>query len=110
MVGKNLRLIPFRCFLILTPPDKHSFGKDVELGEVTIDIWRHVQPAIPTADVIAELSDGMGTVKLRLDWSAGAQLKAGLVRSRSRTPSVSSRSMINDGTPRSKFSMTAGKN
>ncbi|BEI84326.1 hypothetical protein CcaverHIS002_0409300 [Cutaneotrichosporon cavernicola] len=72
--------------LSLSVFDKHTLGKDTELGEATVDIWRHLQPAIPTADVFVELTQGSGQVKLRLDWQAG-MLQRGMSRMRSRTPS-----------------------
>lgn len=73
--------------------DHHSFGKDESLGDAQVDIWRHIQPAVPTADVFVELNDGSGAVKLRLDWQPGAAPTGGskLGRSRSRTASISSR-------------------
>lgn len=80
--------------------DKHTLGKDTELGEATVDIWRHIQPAIPTADVFVELTQGSGQVKLRLDWQAGT-LQRGMSRIRSRTPSVSSKQGFVPDTPRS---------
>lgn len=71
--------------------DHHSFGKDETLGEALVDIWRHVQPAVPTADVFVELNDGCGAVKLRLDWAPGATGGSRLGRTRSRSASIASR-------------------
>ena len=34
-------------------------------------IWQHIQPAMPTADVTVELSAGAGIIRLRLDWTMG---------------------------------------
>lgn len=70
------------------------------MGEAVVHIWQHLQPAIPTADVYAQLTQGSGLVKLRLDWQAGS-LQRGMSRIRSRTPSVSSRQGIVPETPRS---------
>lgn len=96
--------------LSLSVFDKHTLGKDTELGEATVDIWRHLQPAIPTADVFVELTQGSGQVKLRLDWQAG-MLQRGMSRIRSRTPSVSSKQGVVPETPRSsRFGMTPTKN
>lgn len=86
--------------------DHHSFGKDETLGEALVDIWRHIQPAVPTADVFVELNDGSGAVKLRLDWAAGANSAQGskLGRSRSRSASITSRTTATVDTPsKSKF-------
>jgi hypothetical protein len=56
-------------------------------------IWRHLQPAIQTAEVKAELTNGTGLLHLRLDWTPGSSpLNKGLARisSRGRTPSINS--------------------
>ena len=52
--------------------EHHKLGKDIELGEAEVEIWRHIQPAVPNADVWVELKDGTGLLRLRLDWNAGA--------------------------------------
>lgn len=105
----NFNLLPGTTQFVITVYDKHSFGKDSEIGEATIDIWRHIQPAVPTADVFVELNDGTGLLKLRLDWQTGLMSK-GLARTRSRTPSVSSKNGVSTDTPRSsKFTMTPQK-
>lgn len=36
-----------------------------------LQIWQHIQPAMPTADVTLELSGNSGTIRLRLDWTTG---------------------------------------
>ncbi|KAL1412655.1 Tricalbin-2 [Vanrija albida] len=105
----NFNILPGTNSFSLAVFDKHSLGKDVELGTGEVDIWRHLQPAVPTADVLVELVGGGGLVKLRLDWQAGVGSKGGLARNRSRTPSVSSKNG-EVGTPsRSKFGMTPKK-
>lgn len=108
----HFNLAPGTKTFNVTALDKHSFGKDTELGEANVDIWRHIQPAVPTADVFVELANGSGQVKLRLDYAAGANLGRGMSRIRSRTPSVSSR--VTPGVPEtprsSKFNMTSAKN
>ncbi|KLT44354.1 tricalbin [Cutaneotrichosporon oleaginosum] len=105
----GFNLAPGTTQLSLSVYDKHTLGKDTELGEAVVDIWRHLQPAIPTADVFVELTQGSGQVKLRLDWQAGT-LQRGMSRIRSRTPSVSSRQGIVPETPRSsKFALTPTK-
>jgi hypothetical protein len=80
--------------------EHHSFGKDVELGEAEVEIWRHIQPAVPNADVWVELKDGTGLLRLRLDWtpansSAGAGLgvsdAASIKTGRARTASLHSK-------------------
>lgn len=97
----TFNLAPGTKTLNVAALDKHSFGKDTELGEANVDIWRHIQPAVPNADVFVELAHGSGQVKLRLDWVAGANLGRGISRIRSRTPSVSSRVTPMPESPRS---------
>ncbi|TXT05904.1 hypothetical protein VHUM_03665 [Vanrija humicola] len=105
----NFNIAPGTDTFNLTVLDKHSLGKDVELGHGEVEIWRHLQPAVPTADVLVELVGGGGLVKLRLDWQASVGSKGGLARNRSRTPSVSSKNG-EQGTPRtSRFAMTPKK-
>ena len=72
--------------------EHHTFGKDAELGEADVDVWRHIQPAVPNADVWVELKNGTGLLRLRLDWNtsstpAGATERKFLRRS----PSISSK-------------------
>ncbi|OCF41255.1 transmembrane protein [Kwoniella heveanensis CBS 569] len=51
--------------------DHHTLGKDIELGEAEVDIFRHIRPAVPNADVWVELSgaESAGLLRLRLDWN-----------------------------------------
>nr|ODN82408.1 transmembrane protein [Cryptococcus depauperatus CBS 7841] len=85
--------------------DHHTLGKDPELGEAEVDIWRHIQPAVPNADVWVELSQGTGLLRLRIDWNTGVASPIGPMRlgSRIRTSSISLKS-----TPESpsRFSMS----
>jgi Ca2+-dependent lipid-binding protein len=52
--------------------DHKTLGRDRCLGEVDVEIWRHLQPAAATpimsADVTAELREGLGLVQLRLTY------------------------------------------
>ena len=56
----------------VTVYEHHKLGKDIELGEAEVEIWRHIQPAVPNADVWVELKDGTGLLRLRLDWDTSA--------------------------------------
>nr|ODN95971.1 transmembrane protein [Cryptococcus depauperatus CBS 7855] len=89
----------------ITVFDHHTLGKDPELGEAEVDIWRHIQPAVPNADVWVELSQGTGLLRLRIDWNTGVASPIGPMRlgSRIRTSSISLKS-----TPESpsRFSMS----
>jgi len=50
--------------------DHKTLGKDKQLGEGDIDIWRHIQPkGVSSADVFAELREG-GQLRLRLEFDA----------------------------------------
>lgn len=64
-------MVSFQIVVDADSADKHILGKDTELGEAQVDIWRHIQPAIPTPDVFVELTGGSGHFKLRLDCSPG---------------------------------------
>ncbi|OXB34399.1 transmembrane protein [Cryptococcus neoformans] len=78
----------------VTVCDHHTLGKDPELGEAEVDIWRHIQPAVPDADVWVELSNGTGLLRLKLDWNTGLANPTPMrLGSRIRTPSVSSKSL-----------------
>jgi len=50
--------------------DHKTLGKDKELGEAEVDIWRHIKPeGISSADVFVELRQG-GQIRLRLEFDA----------------------------------------
>jgi hypothetical protein len=101
----------------LIQTDHHAIGKDKELGEADVNvsesgparadeynqIWRHIQPAVPNADVLVELGgSGQGLLKLRLDWATGGDTAIGVHKGvrEGRAASISSKT----GSP-SKFSM-----
>ncbi|KAL7422727.1 Tricalbin-2 [Cryptotrichosporon argae] len=87
--------------------DHHTLGKDAELGEAQVNIWRHLHPAAGAnaADVQVELTHGSGLLRLRLEWTPGANALSRLA-SRGRTPSIGS--MKEAGSP-SRFSLTPRK-
>ncbi|KAF8577858.1 tricalbin [Ramaria rubella] len=70
-------------FRFLASPDTKSFtafvidhktmGKDRPLGEAIVDIWKHIQPGGPAADVWIELQEGQGLLRLRLEFERGRQ-------------------------------------
>jgi Ca2+-dependent lipid-binding protein len=50
--------------------DHKTLGKDKQLGEGEIDIWRHITPGTtPSADLFVELREGQGLLRLRLEYS-----------------------------------------
>ncbi|RDB28789.1 Uncharacterized protein PYUK71.03c [Hypsizygus marmoreus] len=50
--------------------DHKTLGKDKELGDGEVDIWRHIQPGgVSSADVFLELRQG-GLLRLRLEFDA----------------------------------------
>ncbi|WVQ70782.1 hypothetical protein IAR50_000304 [Cryptococcus sp. DSM 104548] len=105
----NFNIAPTTSTFSVTVYDHHTLGKDPELGEAEVDIWRHIQPAVPNADVWVELSSGTGLLRLRLDWNTGvASPPSGHLRtnSRMRTPSVSSKTVPDSP---SRFSMKKAK-
>ncbi|KAH9487059.1 hypothetical protein JR316_0001125 [Psilocybe cubensis] len=52
--------------------DHKTLGKDKEIGEGEIDIWRHIKPVgISSADVFVELRQG-GLVRLRFEFDASS--------------------------------------
>ncbi|KZT44501.1 tricalbin [Sistotremastrum suecicum HHB10207 ss-3] len=52
--------------------DHKTLGKDKLLADGDVDIWRHVQPVgTTTSDVWAELRDGQGLIRLRLEFDRG---------------------------------------
>jgi Ca2+-dependent lipid-binding protein len=69
--------------------DHKTLGKDKQLGEAEIDIWRHVNPgSVPAADVTAELREGQGIVRLRLEYdSDGSSSLSSLERQHTHSPS-----------------------
>ena len=89
--------------------DHHTIGKDPELGEAEVEvrdfcilsnrfqansdvqIWRHIQSSVPSADVFLELRDGTGLLRLRLDWVQGTSPMPKMLSSRGRTPSIGSK-------------------
>ncbi|WVW80773.1 hypothetical protein I302_102759 [Kwoniella bestiolae CBS 10118] len=103
----NFNVAPGTTSFNVTVYDHHTLGKDPEIGTAEVDIFRHIQPAIPNADVWVELGSGNGLLRLRLDWNtglAGAGSAAGKIRNR--TPSISSAKAANEsGSSPSKFSM-----
>ncbi|EIW70089.1 hypothetical protein TREMEDRAFT_71520 [Tremella mesenterica DSM 1558] len=53
--------------------DHHSFGRDPELGEAEVDIWRHLKPpSLQSTDISIELENGSGLLRLRLEWTPGS--------------------------------------
>ncbi|KAF7437156.1 hypothetical protein PC9H_003992 [Pleurotus ostreatus] len=49
--------------------DHKTIGKDKLLGDGEVDIWRHIQPnALSAADVLLELREGQGLLRLRLEF------------------------------------------
>jgi len=55
--------------LFLWVYDHKTLGKDKLLGEGEVDIWRHVQPdKMSAAEVLVQLRDGQGLVRLRLEF------------------------------------------
>ena len=101
----SLTVVPGQSTFTVTVWEHHNFGKDNELGEAEVDIWRHVQPAVPNADVWVELNNGTGLLRLRLDWesSADAHAQPKFMGTKGRSPSVSSKSLTNSP---SRFSFT----
>jgi Ca2+-dependent lipid-binding protein len=82
--------------LRLTVKESKPFAKDPSLGEADIDIWRHLQPTsagpISAADVTVELREGMGQVRLRLEFERTTAPRAGsFVSATGARPSISSR-------------------
>nr|XP_018259792.1 uncharacterized protein I303_07863 [Kwoniella dejecticola CBS 10117]OBR81950.1 transmembrane protein [Kwoniella dejecticola CBS 10117] len=89
----NFNVAPGTTSFNLTVYDHHTLGKDPEIGTAEVDIFRHIQPAIPNADVWVELGSGNGLLRLRLDWNTGvgsASNGVGSGKARNRTPSISS--------------------
>ncbi|EPQ61056.1 tricalbin [Gloeophyllum trabeum ATCC 11539] len=63
--------------------DHKTLGKDKLLGSGEIDIWRHIQPTgVTSAEVLSDLREGQGLLRLRLEFDADA------------TPSVGRRSSM----------------
>ncbi|EGO02737.1 hypothetical protein SERLA73DRAFT_165692 [Serpula lacrymans var. lacrymans S7.3] len=51
--------------------DHKTLGKDKLLGDGEVDIWRHIQQGkTSSADVFAELREGQGLLRLRLEFDA----------------------------------------
>ncbi|EKM60795.1 uncharacterized protein PHACADRAFT_246931 [Phanerochaete carnosa HHB-10118-sp] len=51
--------------------DHKTLGKDKPMGSGEVDIWRHLQPGVSgSADVMIELREGQGQLRLRLDFDA----------------------------------------
>ncbi|KAF9023422.1 tricalbin [Hymenopellis radicata] len=64
---------PYTPKLFLWIHDHKTLGKDKLLGDGEIDIWRHIQSdTVSGADVLCELRDGQGLVKLRLEFDPTA--------------------------------------
>ncbi|KAF8530946.1 tricalbin [Gautieria morchelliformis] len=53
--------------------DHKTIGKDRHLGEAVVDIWNHIRPLGPAADVWVELQEGEGLLRLRLEFEKVAQ-------------------------------------
>ncbi|TFK57601.1 tricalbin [Heliocybe sulcata] len=74
--------------------DHKTIGKDRLLGSGEIDIWRHIQTnGVTSAEVLAELREGQGLLRLRLEYDADPSLALGRRSSNSsnhRTSSFSS--------------------
>ncbi|WWD07266.1 hypothetical protein V865_005363 [Kwoniella europaea PYCC6329] len=104
----NFNVAPGTTSFNVTVYDHHTLGKDPEIGTAEVDIFRHIQPAIPNADVWVELGSGNGLLRLRLDWNTGI---SGPGRARNRTPSISSSKAAaeTNGNSPSKFSMRSIK-
>jgi len=75
--------------------DHKTLGRDKELGDGEVDIWRHIQPTgMSSADVFLELRQG-GQLRLRLQFDANANPLARSITNSSgervpRIPSMSS--------------------
>ncbi|KAF9026598.1 C2 domain-containing protein [Rhodocollybia butyracea] len=51
--------------------DHKTLGKDKQLGDAEVDIWRHIKPeGINAAEVSVELHAGSGILRLRLEFDA----------------------------------------
>ncbi|WWC92373.1 uncharacterized protein L201_007330 [Kwoniella dendrophila CBS 6074] len=104
----NFNVAPGTTTFSLTVYDHHTLGKDIEIGSAEVDIFRHIQPAVPNADVWVELEGlGNGLIRLRLDWNTGVASTSSTSKLRNRTPSISSSKAANEekhSSP-SKFSM-----
>ncbi|KAK4689249.1 hypothetical protein P7C73_g857, partial [Tremellales sp. Uapishka_1] len=100
----GFNVVPGSSSFTATVFDHHTLGKDPELGEAEIDIWRHIQPAVPNADVWVELREGQGLLRLRLDW--GRTLSPATKLGRGRTASISSKNAPDSP---SRFSMKSRK-
>ncbi|TFL06303.1 C2 domain-containing protein [Pterulicium gracile] len=65
-----------------------TLGKDKQLGEAEIDIWRHVKTSgVSAADVSCEMRSGTGMLKVRIEFDSDSRP----------APSSSSGSSISDG-------------
>lgn len=92
-----------------------TLGKDRAIGSGEVDIWRHISPAAPAADVSVDLAEG-GTLRLRLEFKAGgsasalsnaASASSAALPLSPRQPSVKSRHSVSSPSPStpSKFSL-----
>ncbi|KAJ7596712.1 C2 domain-containing protein [Mycena floridula] len=53
--------------------DHKTLGKDKLLGEGEVDIWRHIKPeGVSSSEVLLELREGQGLIKLRLEFDANS--------------------------------------
>ncbi|KDR84854.1 hypothetical protein GALMADRAFT_107257 [Galerina marginata CBS 339.88] len=58
--------------LFISLHDHKTIGKDKDIGDVDVDIWRHIKPVgISSADVFVEIRQG-GVLRLRLEFDAGS--------------------------------------
>ncbi|ORX40969.1 C2 domain-containing protein [Kockovaella imperatae] len=90
----SFNVAPGTSTLQVAVMEHHTFGKDAEVGEAEVDIWTHIQPAIPNADVWIELKNGTGLLRLRLDWntsSAPGSATAMDKKLKGRSPSIISK-------------------
>ncbi|KZT23846.1 tricalbin [Neolentinus lepideus HHB14362 ss-1] len=81
--------------------DHKTLGKDKLLGSGEVDIWRHIQPTgVTSAEVLAELREGQGLLRLRLEFDADASLALG------RRSSISSNYRTSSFSSPSRFSLS----
>ncbi|KAF8971456.1 C2 domain-containing protein [Flammula alnicola] len=82
-----------KCFVWIH--DHKTLGKDKEIGEGEVDIWRHIKPqGVSAADVFIELRQG-GLMRLRLEFDASANPNP--------NPTTSSAASVHSGERRSSF-------
>ncbi|KAH8086661.1 tricalbin [Cristinia sonorae] len=83
--------------------DHKTLGKDKLLGSAQADIWRHLKPGVSSsAEVLLELREGQGLLRLRLDFDATGQA---LRRRRSSISSINAEARAPVPSP-SRFSLS----